>query len=185
PLASLSHDLGNFWIYNSPLSEFAALGFEYGYSVERPEALVLWEAQFGDFVNGAQTVIDEFISSSEQKWNQHSSIVLLLPHGYEGQGPDHSSARIERFLQLSAEQNMRVVQPSYGANHFHLLRDHAYSTPRLQLLVFSPKHLLRLRAAASQVEDFTQGRFMPVVPDDTAPSSAKEVLLVSGRLYSD
>ncbi len=185
PLASLSNDQAKFWIYNSLLSEYAALGFEYGYSVERPEALVLWEAQFGDFVNGAQIVIDEFISSSQQKWNQHSSIVLLLPHGYEGQGPDHSSARIERFLQLAAEENMRVVQPSYGANHFHLLREHAYSTPRRPLIVFSPKQLLRLRAAASQVEDFTQGRFMPVVPDDQAPASASKVVLVSGRLYYD
>ena len=185
PLSSLSNDQGKFWVYNSLLSEYAALGFEYGYSVERPEALVLWEAQFGDFVNGAQTVIDEFISSSAQKWNQHSSIVLLLPHGYEGQGPDHSSARIERFLQLSAEENMRVVQPSYGANHFHLLREHAYATPRRPMIVFSPKQLLRLRAAASQVEDFTQGRFMPVVPDQTAASSAKHVVLVSGRLYYD
>lgn len=185
PLSSLSHDQAKFWIYNSLLSEYAAVGFEYGYSVERPEALVLWEAQFGDFVNGAQIVIDEFISSSAQKWSQHSSIVLLLPHGYEGQGPDHSSARIERFLQMSAEDNMRVVQPSYGANHFHLLREHAYSTPRQPLIVFSPKQLLRLRAAASRVEDFTQGRFMPVVPDDTATNSAKQVLLVSGRLYYD
>jgi len=185
PLASLSSDQAKFWIYNSLLSEYAALGFEYGYSVERPEALVLWEAQFGDFVNGAQIVIDEFISSSQQKWNQHSSIVLLLPHGYEGQGPDHSSARIERFLQLGAEDNMRIAQPSYGANHFHLLREHAYRTPRRPLIVFSPKQLLRLRAAASQVEDFTQGRFMPVVADDRAPASASKVLLVSGRLYYD
>jgi 2-oxoglutarate dehydrogenase E1 component len=185
PLASLSNDQAKFWIYNSLLSEYAAVGFEYGYSVERPEALVLWEAQFGDFVNGAQIVIDEFISSSQQKWNQHSSLVMLLPHGYEGQGPDHSSARIERFLQLSAEENMRVVQPSYGANHFHLLREHAYSTPRQPLIVFSPKQLLRLRAAASQVEDFTQGRFMPVVPDNSAAASASKVVLVSGRLYYD
>ena len=185
PLSSLSHNQGKFWVYNSLLSEYAALGFEYGYSVERPEALVLWEAQFGDFVNGAQVVIDEFISSSQQKWNQHSSIVLLLPHGYEGQGPDHSSARIERFLQMSAENNMRVVQPSNGANHFHLLREHAYSSPRRPLIVFSPKQLLRLRAAASQVEDFTKGRFMPVVPDETAPKSAQQLLLVSGRLYYD
>ena len=186
PLKNLSPDQAKFWVYNSLLSEYAALGFEYGYSVERSDALVLWEAQFGDFLNGAQTVIDEFISSAEQKWSQSSSVVLLLPHGYEGQGPDHSSARIERFLQMCAEDNMRVVNPSNGASHFHLLREQAYARPRKPLIVFTPKQLLRLKAAANSVEDFTQGRFQPVIPD--AGVDAKKVtrvLLVSGRLYYD
>ena len=154
--------------------------------MERSDALVLWEAQFGDFVNGAQTIIDEFISSADQKWSQTSSVVLLLPHGYEGQGPDHSSARIERFLQMCAEDNMRVVNPSTGANHFHLLREQAYARPRRPLVVFTPKQLLRLKAAANSVEDFTEGRFQPVIPD--AGVDAKDVtrvLLVSGRLYYD
>ena len=185
PISNLAADQAKLWIYNSLLSEYAALGFEYGYSVERPDALVAWEAQFGDFVNGAQTIIDEFISSAEQKWNQHSSVVMLLPHGYEGQGPDHSSARIERFLQMCAEDNMRVAQPSFGANHFHLLREQAYSTPRRPLVVFTPKQLLRLKAAASSVADFTQVGFRKVVGDDKIGSSAKKVMLVSGRLYYD
>ncbi|MDI3329987.1 MAG: multifunctional oxoglutarate decarboxylase/oxoglutarate dehydrogenase thiamine pyrophosphate-binding subunit/dihydrolipoyllysine-residue succinyltransferase subunit [Micrococcus sp.] len=185
PLKNLSSDQAKFWIYDSLLSEYAAMGFEYGYSVERSDALVLWEAQFGDFVNGAQTMIDEFLSSSEQKWGQNSSLVLLLPHGYEGQGPDHSSARIERFLQMCAQDNMRVVNPSTGANHFHLLREQAYARPRRPLIVFTPKQLLRLKAAASSVEDFTQGRFQAVIPDREADSSVDKVLLVSGRLYYD
>src|SRR5699024_10680269 len=142
-----------------------------------------WEAQFGDFVNGAQTIIDEFISSSEQKWNQHSSIVMLLPHGYEGQGPDHSSARIERFLQMAAEDNMRIVQTSNGANHFHMRRAHAHSSPLRPLLDRSPEHLLRRRAAAAHVDDFTKGRFQSVIADHSAAGSASKVLLVSGRLY--
>ena len=163
------------------------MGFEYGYSVERPDALVLWEAQFGDFVNGAQTIIDEFISSAEQKWGQRSSLVLMLPHGYEGQGPDHSSARIERFLQMCAEENMIVANPTTAASHFHLLRRQAYSRPRKPLIIFTPKQLLRLKAAASSVEDFTTGGFRPVIGDhEQLPADAVErVLLVSGRLYYD
>ena len=157
PLAHLDEGQARFWIYDSLLSEFAAMGFEYGYSVARPDALVLWEAQFGDFVNGAQTIIDEFISSSEQKWGQRSSVVLLLPHGFEGQGPDHSSGRIERFLQMCAEDNMTVACPSTPASYFHLLRWHAYHEPRRPLIVFTPKSMLRLKAAASPVEDFTAG----------------------------
>jgi 2-oxoglutarate dehydrogenase E1 component len=186
PLQYLTQDQAKFWVYDSSLSEYAALGFEYGYSVERPDALVLWEAQFGDFVNGAQTVIDEFVSSAEQKWGQSSSLVMLLPHGYEGQGPDHSSARIERFLQLAAEDNMVVAQPSTPASYFHLLRRQAYARPRKPLIVFTPKQLLRLKAAASGVEDFTSGTFRPVLGDDAVtPSSVRRVLVSSGRVYYD
>ena len=152
PLGNLTDNQAKFWIYDSLLSEYAAMGFEYGYSVERADALVLWEAQFGDFANGAQTVIDEFISSAEQKWGQRSSVVLLLPHGYEGQGPDHSSARIERYLQLCAEKNMTVARPSTPASYFHLLRRQAYARPRRPLIVFTPKAMLRLRGATSDVK---------------------------------
>ncbi|PWD52161.1 multifunctional oxoglutarate decarboxylase/oxoglutarate dehydrogenase thiamine pyrophosphate-binding subunit/dihydrolipoyllysine-residue succinyltransferase subunit [Serinibacter arcticus] len=185
PLSYLSADQAKFWVYDSSLSEFASLGFEYGYSVERPDALVLWEAQFGDFVNGAQTIVDEFISASEQKWGQRSSVVLLLPHGYEHQGPDHSSARIERFLQLSAENNMTVAQPSTPASYFHLLRRQAYDRPRKPLIVFTPKQLLRLRAATSSVEDFTTGTFRTAIGDTVDPGKVDRVLMCSGRVYYD
>lgn len=188
PLLYLSADQAKFWVYDSSLSEYAALGFEYGYSVERPDALVLWEAQFGDFVNGAQTIIDEFISSAEQKWAQRSSVVLLLPHGYEGQGPDHSSARIERFLQLAAEDNMTIAQPSTPASHFHLLRRQAYARPRRPLVVFTPKSMLRLKSASSDVADFTSGTFRTVIGDDLAAAKAGQVtrvLLCSGKIYWD
>jgi len=163
------------------------MGFEYGYSVERPDAQVLWEAQFGDFFNGAQTIVDKFISSSEQKWGQRSSVVLLLPHGYEGQGPDHSSARIERFLQMCAEDNMTVAYPSTPASYFHLLRRQAYARPRRPLIVFTPKSMLRLKAAASPVEDFTQDTFRPVLPDRGAPEpgGVTRVLLASGKVVYD
>jgi 2-oxoglutarate decarboxylase len=185
PLTRLTEEQGKFWTYDSLLSEFAAMGFEYGYSVERPDALVLWEAQFGDFGNGAQTIVDEFISSSEQKWGQRSSVVLLLPHGYEGQGPDHSSARIERYLQMCAENNMTVAQPSSPASYFHLLRRQAYAKPRKPLIVFTPKSMLRLKAAASAVEDFTSGTFLPVIPERQPLQSVDRVLLCSGKIYHD
>ncbi|MDO5700704.1 MAG: multifunctional oxoglutarate decarboxylase/oxoglutarate dehydrogenase thiamine pyrophosphate-binding subunit/dihydrolipoyllysine-residue succinyltransferase subunit [Bowdeniella nasicola] len=185
PLQYLTEDQAKFWIYDSSLSEYAVMAYEYGYSVERPDALVLWEAQFGDFANGAQTVVDEFISSSEQKWGQRSSVVLLLPHGYEGQGPDHSSGRIERYLQLCAEDNMVVAQPSTPASHFHLLRRQAYARPRKPLILFSPKQLLRLKAAASPVEDFIEGSFEPVIKESAELSSVNRVLLCSGRVYYD
>ncbi|WGD36935.1 multifunctional oxoglutarate decarboxylase/oxoglutarate dehydrogenase thiamine pyrophosphate-binding subunit/dihydrolipoyllysine-residue succinyltransferase subunit [Lysinibacter sp. HNR] len=187
PLMNLSEDQARFWIYDSPLSEYAALAYEYGYSVENEDALVLWEAQFGDFANGAQTVIDEFISSAEQKWGQHSSVVLLLPHGYEGQGPDHSSARIERYLQLCAENNMTVARPSTPASYFHLLRRQAKARPRRPLVVFTPKAMLRLRGAASSVADFTEGTFEPVIDDSrvTDKSAIKRVILVAGKTYYD
>jgi 2-oxoglutarate dehydrogenase E1 component len=187
PLANLSESQGKLWIYDSLLSEYAAMGFEYGYSVENTDALVLWEAQFGDFANGAQTVVDEFISSAEQKWGQHSGVVLLLPHGYEGQGPDHSSARIERYLQLCAEDNMTVARPSTPASYFHLLRRHAYTRPRRPLIVFTPKAMLRLRGATSEVADFTSGSFEPVIDDSRVAdkSAVKRVVLTSGKIYYD
>ncbi|QTX05213.1 multifunctional oxoglutarate decarboxylase/oxoglutarate dehydrogenase thiamine pyrophosphate-binding subunit/dihydrolipoyllysine-residue succinyltransferase subunit [Agromyces archimandritae] len=187
PLQNLSENQAKFWIYDSLLSEYAAMGFEYGYSVERADALVLWEAQFGDFANGAQTIIDEFISSAEQKWGQRSSVVLLLPHGYEGQGPDHSSARIERYLELCAENNMTVARPSTPASYFHLLRRQAYARPRRPLVVFTPKAMLRLRGATSEVADFTQGRFEPVIDDAriTDKAAVKRVVFVSGKIYYD
>jgi len=185
PLLNLSENQARFWIYDSLLSEYAALAYEYGYSVERTDALVMWEAQFGDFANGAQTVIDEFISSAEQKWGQRSGVVMLLPHGYEGQGPDHSSARIERYLQLAAENNMTIAQPSTPANYFHLLRRQAYSRPRRPLVVFTPKSMLRLRAASSEVADFTSGTFQQVIDDPRGldPKNVKRVLLHSGKVH--
>lgn len=188
PLDFLTADQARFAIFDSPLSEYGPLAFEYGYSVERPDSLVIWEAQFGDFVNGAQTVIDEFISSAEQKWGQQSSLVILLPHGYEGQGPDHSSARIERFLGLAAEDNLRICQPSTPANYFHLLRRQAYLRPRKPLIVFTPKQLLRLSAASSERSDFTSGSWLPVLPETDASLDAQQVnrvILCSGRVYYD
>lgn len=187
PLANLSEGQARFWIYDSLLSEFAAMGFEYGYSVERADALVLWEAQFGDFANGAQTIIDQFISSAEQKWGQRSSVVLLLPHGYEGQGPDHSSARVERYLQLCAENNMTVARPSTPASYFHLLRRQAYARPRRPLVVFTPKAMLRLRGATSDIAEFTSGKFEAVIDDATIAdrSAVKRVVLHAGKLHYD
>ncbi|MGH3517091.1 MAG: multifunctional oxoglutarate decarboxylase/oxoglutarate dehydrogenase thiamine pyrophosphate-binding subunit/dihydrolipoyllysine-residue succinyltransferase subunit, partial [Haloechinothrix sp.] len=185
PLQSLSEDQGRVMIYNSALSEYAAVGFEYGYSFANSEALVLWEAQFGDFVNGAQTVIDEYISSGEAKWGQHSSVVLLLPHGHEGQGPDHTSGRIERFLQLCAEGSMTVAVPSSPANYFHLLRRHALDGVNRPLVVFTPKSMLRNKAATSAVEDFVgDSKFLSVIDDDVVdPAKVRKVLLTSGKLY--
>ena len=177
---------GKLYVYDSPLSEFAAMGFEYGYSVARPDALVLWEAQFGDFVNGAQTIVDEFLASGEQKWGQRSSLVLLLPHGYEGQGPDHSSARIERFLQLCAQDNMTVAMPSTPASYFHLLRWQVHSELQRPLVIFTPKSLLRSKVAASATSEFTHGHFRPVIPDETVdPALVRRVLLCSGKVYYD
>jgi 2-oxoglutarate decarboxylase len=180
---------GRFLVYDSPLSEFAAVGFEYGYSLGDPDALVLWEAQFGDFVNGAQSVIDEFISSGEAKWGQMSEVVLLLPHGHEGQGPDHTSGRIERFLQVCAEGSMTVAQPSTPANYFHLLRRHAMDGIHRPLIVFTPKSMLRNKAAVSDISEFTELKFRSVIEEPTYDvgdgdrSKVKRILLVSGKLY--
>jgi 2-oxoglutarate decarboxylase len=188
PLRHLTADQGRFMPYDSALSEFAALGFEYGYSVVNHDALVLWEAQFGDFVNGAQSIIDEFISSGEAKWGQTSDVVLLLPHGHEGQGPDHTSGRIERFLQLCAEGSMTVALPSSPANYFHLLRRHATDGVRRPLVVFTPKSMLRNKAAVSTVEEFTSGRYRPIIDDPTFSSDdkaagASRLLLCAGKVY--
>ncbi|GAA1619087.1 multifunctional oxoglutarate decarboxylase/oxoglutarate dehydrogenase thiamine pyrophosphate-binding subunit/dihydrolipoyllysine-residue succinyltransferase subunit [Brevibacterium sanguinis] len=184
PLQNLSDDQARFYVYDSLLSEYAAVGFEYGYSVERKDALVAWEAQFGDFAQGAQSVIDEFISSSEQKWQQNSGVVMLLPHGYEGQGPDHSSARIERYLQLCAESNMTVAYPSSGASYFHLMRRHALTPNKRPLIVFTPKSMLRLKAAANSPEDFTSGKFEAIIDDPAVDADkVKKIVLVSGKLY--
>jgi 2-oxoglutarate dehydrogenase E1 component len=186
PLAKLSDDQGFYFVYDSLLSEYAAMGFEYGYSVARPEALVLWEAQFGDFADGAQTIIDEFITSGEQKWGQTSGVTLLLPHGYEGQGPDHSSARIERYLQMCAQDNMTVAMPSTPASYFHLLRWQALAPHHKPLVVFTPKSMLRLKAAGSAKEDFTSGTFRPVIGDDTVdPAGVRRVLVCTGKVTYD
>ena len=160
------------------------MGFEYGYSVERENALVMWEGQFGDFANGAQTIVDEFISSALQKWGERSSLVLLLPHGYEGQGPDHSSGRIERYLALCAEENMTVAQPSNPASYFHLLRWHMKNPSRRPMIVFTPKSMLRLKAASSAISDFTSGTFRPVISDPIV-GKATRVIFCSGRIYHD
>ncbi|MEI6649491.1 MAG: multifunctional oxoglutarate decarboxylase/oxoglutarate dehydrogenase thiamine pyrophosphate-binding subunit/dihydrolipoyllysine-residue succinyltransferase subunit [Actinomycetes bacterium] len=184
PLRGLISDENQFFVFDSLLSEYAAMGFEYGYSVERDNALVLWEAQFGDFANGAQTIIDEFISSALQKWGERSGVVLLLPHGYEGQGPDHSSARIERYLALCAEHNMTVAQPSTPASYFHLLRWHMNNPARRPLIVFEPKSMLRLKAAASALSDFSTGTFRPLI-SDAGVTNASRVIFCSGKIYHD
>ncbi|NJQ00885.1 multifunctional oxoglutarate decarboxylase/oxoglutarate dehydrogenase thiamine pyrophosphate-binding subunit/dihydrolipoyllysine-residue succinyltransferase subunit [Streptomyces zingiberis] len=186
PLLYLSEDQARYNVYDSLLSEYAAMGFEYGYSLARPDALVMWEAQFGDFVNGAQTVVDEFITSAEQKWSQTSGVTLLLPHGYEGQGPDHSSARIERFLQLCAQNSMTVAMPTLPSNYFHLLRWQVHNPHHKPLIVFTPKSMLRLKAATSKTEEFTTGGFRPLIGDDTVdPATVRKVVFCSGKVYYD
>jgi 2-oxoglutarate dehydrogenase E1 component len=186
PLANLTEDQASFYVYDSLLSEYAALGFEYGYSVARPDALVAWEAQFGDFVNGAQTVIDEFITASNTKWGQQSGVVLLLPHGYEGQGPDHSSARIERFLTMAADDAFVVAQPSTPASYFHLLRRHTLGEAHRPMIVFTPKSMLRRKEAASRPEEFSEGTFQPLIGDTVAdPEKVETLLLCSGRITWD
>jgi 2-oxoglutarate dehydrogenase E1 component len=186
PLSHVSEDQASFFIYDSLLSEYAAMGFEYGYSVARPEALVMWEAQFGDFVNGAQIVIDEYITSGEAKWGQKSGVVLLLPHGFEGQGPDHSSGRIERFMELAANEAFTVAQPSTPASYFHLLRRHTLGEKHRPLIVFTPKSMLRNKSAVSTPDDFTSGGFRPVIGDEQVDAERVErVLLCSGRVTWD
>ena len=187
PLAYLDPSQGKFWIYDSLLSEYAALGFEYGYSVVHEDALVCWEAQFGDFMNGAQIIIDQFLSSSEDKWGQTSGLVMLLPHGYDGQGPEHSSSRIERFLTLCAEDNMQVVNATTAAQYFHLLRRQANQDIRKPLIVATPKYLLRAKVARSQVSSLTTGSFEELLDDPgvTDPLSVQRIILCSGKVAYD
>ena len=192
PMQHLSPNQARFDVFDSSLSEYAVMGFEFGYSVADPLTLVLWEAQFGDFANGAQILIDQFVASAESKWGQPSGLVLLLPHGYEGQGPEHSSARIERFLQLCAENNMQVVNATTPAQYFHLLRRQMYGGPegrglRKPLIVFTPKRLLRFPRAVSTIQDLMAGRFQEILPDadHVDAGRAKRVLLCSGQIYYD
>ena len=188
PLAHLDADQAKFWIYDSLLSEYAALGFEYGYSVANPAALVGWEAQFGDFVNGAQIVIDQYLVAAEDKWGQQSGLVMLLPHGYEGQGPEHSSARIERFLTLAAEDNIQVANATTAAQYFHLLRRQMHRDVRKPLIEFTPKSLLRAKQARSKIEELTEGSFLEVLDDPTftgEPASVQRVVLASGKVAFD
>ncbi|OUU20397.1 MAG: 2-oxoglutarate dehydrogenase E1 component [Planctomycetia bacterium TMED53] len=185
PLAHLVGAQAQFQVYNSLLSEFGVLGFDYGYSVQSPEALTLWEAQFGDFSNGAQVIIDQYISSAEEKWRQSSNLTMLLPHGYEGQGPEHSSARLERFLQLCAEGNLRVVQPSNAAQYFHALRRQVHESSKKPLIVLTPKGLLRLPAARSSTAEFTDRGFQEVLVDGQPGAHIRKVLIASGRVIYD
>ncbi|MEM0997823.1 MAG: 2-oxoglutarate dehydrogenase E1 component [Bacteroidota bacterium] len=184
PLNHLREDQAQLQIHNSLLSEYAVLGFEYGYSWSAPYTLTMWEAQFGDFVNGAQIMIDQFIASAEQKWRRLSGLVMLLPHGYEGQGPEHSSARMERFLELCSGNNWQIVQPTTPAQMFHMLRRQMHREFRVPLVVFTPKSLLRLPQATSKLSEMTSGRFQEVIDDATAkPESVKRVLMCSGKIY--
>jgi 2-oxoglutarate dehydrogenase E1 component len=181
PLNHIAEGQALFEVYNSALSEAGVLGFEYGYSRDSPEALVLWEAQFGDFANGAQIVIDQFIASGEDKWGLLAHVVLLLPHGYEGQGPEHSSARIERYLQLAAHENMQIAQPSTAAQYFHLLRRQILRPWRKPLVVFTPKSMLRHPNAVSPIEDFSRATFLNVLPE-TQITEAKRLLICTGKI---
>jgi len=188
PIEHLPGALASVEVYNSPLSEMGALGFEYGYAVAAPDALVLWEAQFGDFINSAQVVVDQFIASSLSKWGVTSRLTLLLPHGYEGQGPEHSSARLERFLDLAAERNIRLANCTTPGQYFHLLRLQALRQRGLPLVIMTPKSLLRLPQALSRIEDLSTGRFARVMDNTTLtpnPDAVRRILLCSGKIYYD
>mgnify|MGYP002623206754 CR=1 FL=1 len=185
PLKHLAHEQGPVEIYNSPLSEAGVLGFEYGYSLDCPEGLIIWEAQFGDFANAAQVIFDQFIASCEDKWDRLSGVVVLLPHGFEGQGPEHSSARLERFLSLAADDNMQIVSPTTPAQMFHCLRRQVLCRWRKPLIVMTPKSLLRHPEAVSSLDDCANGRFQYAIPDDPDrdPQAVKRILLCTGKIY--
>ena len=185
PLNNIKPGQATFCVYNSPLSEYAVLGFDYGYGLDFPDMLVLWEAQFGDFANGAQIIIDQYIVCSETKWGETSSIVLLLPHGYHGQGPEHSSARLERYLQACAEDNIQVAYPSTAASYFHILRRQALRKIKKPLILMTPKGMLRDPRCASPLGDLTSGCFEEVLPDPAAPANASRIILCSGKVYFD
>lgn len=185
PLSHLSQTQATFDIYNSPLSEYAVLGFDFGYSVAYPNSLVIWEAQFGDFANGAQIIIDQYIATAEQKWSLKSNLTLLLPHGYEGQGPEHSSARMERFLQLSGHENMRVANCSTPAQLFHLLRAQGKNTILKPLVLFTPKAILRHPLCVSSLNDLAQGQFQEVIDDSSSLQNVTKLLFCSGKVYYD
>ena len=186
PVQNLSGSTASFEVHNSPLSEFACVGFEYGYSISAPETLVCWEAQFGDFVNGAQVAVDQFIVSGLSKWGQTSRLTLLLPHGYEGNGPEHSSARLERFLQLAAQENIRVANCTTAAQYFHLLRRQALDPSARPLVVMTPKGLLRLKEAASTIADLAEGSFQPVIGDpEVSSENVRRLVLCTGKVYYD
>lgn len=185
PLSHLKEKQGRFDVLNSPLSEYAVVGFEFGYSVAFPDSLVVWEAQFGDFCNGAQIVIDQFIATAEQKWDQKFSLVLFLPHGYEGQGPEHSSGRMERFLSLAGEDNMRITNPTTPSQLFHLLRRQVFTKVKKPLIIFTPKGLLRHPQCTSHLNDLVNGTFEEVIDDPTHPETAKRLIFCSGRIYYD
>jgi 2-oxoglutarate dehydrogenase E1 component len=187
PLQHLGRDQASFEIYDSPLSEAGVLGFEYGYSLDRPDGLTLWEAQFGDFSNAAQVIIDQFITTAEEKWRRLSGLVMLLPHGFEGMGPEHSSARLERFLQLGARDNIQVIYPTTPAQYFHSLRRQALRKWRKPLIVMTPKSLLRHPKSVSPREEFSKGSFLRVIADSGPAQrrSVKRILLCSGKIYFD
>ncbi len=187
-LANIPGATGSFEVYNSPLSETAVMGFEYGFSLAAPDELVLWEAQYGDFANVAMPIVDQFISAGRSKWRQESGLVLLLPHGYEGQGPEHSSARLERYLQLAAEENMVVAYPSTPAQYFHVLRRQAMRTPLRPLVLMQPKSLLRMKEATVKLDDLTNGTFRPVIDDPSMTEkrdAVQRLIFCTGKIYYD
>ena len=187
PLDEIGGDDARFWVYDSLLSEYAALGFEYGYAQSSPETLVLWEAQFGDFINCAQVVVDQYIVAAEDKWGQRNGLVLLLPHGYHGQGPEHSSARIERFLLAAAEDNIQLCNATTAAQYFHLLRRQVYTERRTPLIVFTPKEGLRMKQTRSHIDELTTGSFREVLDDPGVgdPEAVERVVFCSGKVAWD